>query len=88
MSKGRGRQRRRNDARSNPLTGTSRLAGLLRWVHEDRDDVEAYHVERSLRSSWLMLDTNCDLLSLACWSCRFFSSISSKSRTFSIAITA
>jgi hypothetical protein len=41
-----------------------------------------------VRSSWLMLDTNCDLLSLACWSCRFFSSISSKSRTFSIAITA
>ena len=38
-----------------------------------------------VRSSWLMLDTNCDLLSLACWSCRFFSSISSKSRTFSIA---
>ena len=38
-----------------------------------------------MRSSWLVLDTNCDLLSLACRSCRFFSSILSKSRTFSSA---
>ena len=41
-----------------------------------------------VRSSWLMLETNCDLFSLASASCRFLSWISSNSRTFSIAITA
>src|SRR5262249_13613294 len=41
-----------------------------------------------VRSSWLMLETNCDLFSLACWSCRFLSWISSNSLTFSIAIAA
>src|SRR5262249_425434 len=41
-----------------------------------------------VRSSWLMLERNCDLFSLACCSCRLFSWISSNSRTFSIAITA
>jgi hypothetical protein len=41
-----------------------------------------------VRSSWLMLETNCDLFSLACCSCRFLSWISSNSRTFSMAITA
>ena len=41
-----------------------------------------------VRSSWLMLETNCDLFSLAIRSCRFLSWISSNSRTFSIAITA
>ena len=41
-----------------------------------------------VRSSWLMLETNCDLCSLACCSWRFLSWISSNSRTFSIAITA
>src|SRR5262245_39035955 len=35
-----------------------------------------------------MLETNCDLFSLANWSCRLFSWISLNSRTFSIAITA
>ena len=41
-----------------------------------------------VRNSWLTLETNCDLYSLACCSCRFLSWISSNSRTFSIAITA
>src|SRR5215470_1283665 len=41
-----------------------------------------------VRSSWLMLDTNCDLCSLANWSWRFLSWISSNSRTFSIAMAA
>src|SRR5262249_45211721 len=41
-----------------------------------------------VRSSWLMLARNCDLFWLASASCRFLSWISSKSRTFSIAITA
>ena len=41
-----------------------------------------------VRSSWLMLETNCDLFSLAICSWRFLSWISSNSRTFSIAITA
>jgi hypothetical protein len=36
-----------------------------------------------VRSSWLMLDTNCDLFSLAICSWRFLSWISSNSRTFS-----
>ena len=41
-----------------------------------------------VRSSWLMLETNCDLCWLASASWRFLSWISSNSRTFSIAITA
>ena len=41
-----------------------------------------------VRSSWLMLETNCDLFSLAIASWRLLSWISSNSRTFSIAITA
>src|SRR5499425_1745871 len=41
-----------------------------------------------VRSSWLTLETNCDLCSLASASCRFLSWISSNSRTFSMAITA
>jgi hypothetical protein len=41
-----------------------------------------------VRSSWLILAKNCDLCWLASPSCRLFSWISSKSRTFSIAITA
>ena len=41
-----------------------------------------------VRSSWLMLETNWDLFSLASASCRFLSWISSNSRTFSIAIAA
>ena len=41
-----------------------------------------------VRSSWLTLETNCDLCWLASASCRFLSWISSNSRTFSIAITA
>src|SRR6266508_1902378 len=41
-----------------------------------------------VRSSWLMLARNCDLCSLACWSWRLLSWISSNSRTFSTAITA
>jgi len=41
-----------------------------------------------VRSSWLMLERNCDLFSLARASCWFLSWISSNSRTFSIAITA
>src|SRR5262245_58249492 len=39
-----------------------------------------------VRSSWLTLETNCDLFSLASASWRFLSWISSNSRTFSIAI--
>ena len=39
-----------------------------------------------VRSSWLMLETNCDLCSLAIRSCWFLSWISSNSRAFSIAI--
>ena len=38
-----------------------------------------------VRSSWLMLNTNCDLCSLANWSWRLLSWVSSISRTFSIA---
>ncbi len=41
-----------------------------------------------VRSSWLMLARNCDLCWLASASWRLFSSISSNSRAFSIAITA
>src|SRR5262249_41826919 len=41
-----------------------------------------------VRSSWLMLATNCDLCSLASASWRLLSWISSNSRTFSIAIAA
>src|SRR3974377_1896095 len=41
-----------------------------------------------VRSSWLILARNCDLCWLATSSCRLLSWISSKSRTFSIAITA
>jgi hypothetical protein len=41
-----------------------------------------------VRSSWLMLATNCDLRSLASASCWLLSWISSNSRTFSMAITA
>ena len=41
-----------------------------------------------VRSSWLMLETNCDLFSLAICSWRFLSWISSNSRTFSIAMAA
>ena len=41
-----------------------------------------------VRSSWLMLETNCDLCSLAYCSWRFLSSISLRSRVFSMAITA
>src|SRR5262245_57490059 len=41
-----------------------------------------------VRSSWLMLATNCDLCWLASPSCRLLSWISSNNRTFSIAIAA
>ena len=41
-----------------------------------------------VRSSWLMLETNCDLFWLANCSCRLLSWISSNSRTFSMAMTA
>ena len=41
-----------------------------------------------VRSSWLMLERNCDLFWLASASCRLLSWISSNSRTFSMAIAA
>src|SRR5262249_9231998 len=43
---------------------------------------------RGVRSSWLMLERNCELFWLASASCRLLSWISSNSRTFSMAITA
>ena len=45
-------------------------------------------LREGVRSSWLMLETNCDLFSLASCSWRFLSWISSNRRTFSMAITA
>jgi hypothetical protein len=51
--------------------GTSAVHALQRLLR-----LFSAEARRGVRSSWLTLDTNCDLCSLACWSWRLLSSIS------------